>query len=203
MGIGFGMFPNVIMSLGSERVQDLILQNQRMEILGCFALTEIAHGSNTQGMKTTATYDKNDMTFIINTPNFEAAKCWVGNLGKTATHGIVYAQLYTPDKKCHGLNAFVVPLRDPKTLMNYPGVTIGDLGEKISLNGIDNGFIIFTNYKISKTFLLSKTGDVDDNGNFITQFKDPKKRMGLSFAALSGGRVGNLFICFFFTENIS
>ncbi|KAG5667018.1 hypothetical protein PVAND_015020 [Polypedilum vanderplanki] len=190
IGIGFGMFPNVIMSLGNERVQDLVMENQRMENIGCFALTEISHGSDSQRMKTTATYDPSTKSFVLNTPNFEAAKCWVGNLGKTATHAIVYAQLYTPDGKCHGLNAFVVPLRDKKTHMAFPGVTIGDLGEKISLNGVDNGFVLFSNYKIPKEYLLSKTGDVDDEGNFITQYKDPKKRMGLSFAALSGGRVG-------------
>lgn len=111
-------------------------------------------------------------------------------MGKTATHAVVYAQLYTPDGVCHGLNAFVCPVRDPKAMLAYPGVIIGDLGEKVSLNGVDNGFVMFHNYKIPKDFLLSKTGDVDDDGNFVTQYKDPKKRMGTSFAALSGGRVG-------------
>lgn len=48
---------------------------------------------------------------------------------------------------------------------------------------------MFSNYKIPKDYLLSKAGDVDESGNFVTQFKDPKKRMGVSFAALSGGRV--------------
>ena len=37
--------------------------------------------------------------------------------------------------------------------------------------------------------MLSKTGDVDDAGNFVSQFKDAKKRMGKSLGALSGGRV--------------
>lgn len=49
---------------------------------------------------------------------------------------------------------------------------------------------MFSNYKIPKDYLLSKTGDVDDAGNFVSQIKDPKKRMGASFGALSGGRVG-------------
>lgn len=49
--------------------------------------------------------------FIINTPTFEDSKVWVGNLGKTATHAAVYAQLYTPDGLCHGMHIFIVPIR--------------------------------------------------------------------------------------------
>lgn len=37
--------------------------------------------------------------------------------------------------------------------------------------------------------MLSKTGDVDDAGNFVSPFQDPRARMGQSLGALSGGRV--------------
>ena len=183
------MFPNVIRSLGSERLLDCVEENMKMENWGCFALTEIGHGSNARGMKTTATFDIKTQSFVLNTPNFEAAKCWVGNLGKTATHAIVYAQLVTPDNVNHGLNAFLVAIRDKKTMLTFPSVTIGDLGEKIGLNGIDNGFMLFDNYLIPKDNLLSKTGDVDVNGKYVSQYKDKRSRLGASLGALSGGRV--------------
>jgi acyl-CoA oxidase len=32
-------------------------------------------------MRTVALYDNNIKKFILNTPDFEAAKCWVGSLG--------------------------------------------------------------------------------------------------------------------------
>ena len=77
--------------------------------------------------------------FYLHTPDYEAVKCWVGNMGNSATHTIVYAQLYTPDGVCQGLHSFVVPIRDPINMSPYPGLLIGDMGKKLGLNGVANG----------------------------------------------------------------
>lgn len=82
-----------------------------------------------------------------------------------------------------------MPIRDEKTLEPFAGIIVGDLGEKIGLNGVDNGFVLFNNYRIPKEFLLARNGDVSDDGQYISPIKNNKKRIGASFGALSGGRV--------------
>ncbi|RXG51498.1 Peroxisomal acyl-coenzyme A oxidase 3 [Armadillidium vulgare] len=121
-----------------------------------FCLTEISHGSNTKALRTEARYDIESESFILHTPDFEAAKCWAGCLGKTASHCLVFAQLYTPDGVCHGLHNFVTPVRDPQTLQPYPGVTIFDMGAKIGLNGMDNGVIMLIITKFRERTCLIK-----------------------------------------------
>ncbi len=73
-----------------------------------------------------------------------------------------------------------MPIRDPTSLETYPGLVIGDMGEKVGLNGIDNGFMMFDRDRVSKDALLDAGGGIDISGNYVTPFKDPTKRFGAS-----------------------
>ncbi|XP_045475294.1 peroxisomal acyl-coenzyme A oxidase 3 isoform X2 [Harmonia axyridis] len=187
--IGVGLVKNTLATLGTERHKHFLDALWSAKVVACIILTEVAHGSNTKQMKTTATFDRKTQEFIINTPDFLAAKCWSGNLGKTATLGIVFAQLITNGQN-YGLHAFVVPLRDPKTLLPYPGLTIGDMGEKIGLHGIDNGFVIFKDYRIPRQNLLNRIADVTPEGEYESSFSEPGKILGAVLENLSLGRLG-------------
>ena len=64
-----------------------------MNHIGCYAQTELGHGSDVQGMETTATLDKQTDEFIIHTPTITATKFWPGSLGVSATHAVVFAKM--------------------------------------------------------------------------------------------------------------
>lgn len=183
------VFGSAIFNSGSERHLKYIPKIFNMEIFGCFALTELSHGSNTKAVRTTAHYDPATEEFVIHSPDFEAAKFWVGNMGKTATHAVVFAQLYVPGGQCHGLHPFLVQIRDPKTLLPMPGVMVGDIGEKLGQNGLDNGFAMFHKVRIPRQDLLNRTGDVTPEGAYVTRFQDSRQRFGASLGGLSAGRV--------------
>jgi acyl-CoA oxidase len=90
-------------------------------------------------------------------------------------------------KDC-GVHAFLVPLRDPGTNQELPGVTIGDCGDKNGLHGVDNGFIIFDHVRIPRVNLLNRFSDVDEHGNFSSKFTSEDRRFGAMLGELTTGR---------------
>jgi acyl-CoA oxidase len=149
---------------------------------GCFCMTELAHGSNVAGLLTTATLDSNTDEFVIHTPDLSATKWWIGGAAETATHGAVFAQMIVNGKR-HGVKTFIVPLRDPKTFRLLPGINIGDIGQKMGRNGIDNGYVQFTNVRIPRAYMLMKHTQVTRDG----EVREPPLQQ-LTYGALLQGR---------------
>ncbi|KAI9297992.1 acyl-CoA oxidase [Neoconidiobolus thromboides FSU 785] len=152
-------------------------------VTGCFAMTELGHGSNVAALETTATFDESSDEFIIHTPTLTATKWWIGGAAQTATHSAVYAQLIVKGKR-HGVKTFIVPLRDSKDFKLRPGVNIGDCGKKMGRDGIDNGYIQFTHVRIPRQYMLMKHTQVTRTG----EVRDPPLAQ-LAYGALISGRV--------------
>jgi len=76
-------------------------------------------------------------------------KFWIGGAAKSANTSTIFAQLYIDDK-CYGPHAFLVPIRDKINHKPLPGIIIGDCGSKIGQEAVDNGFMIFRNFRIPR-----------------------------------------------------
>jgi acyl-CoA oxidase len=183
------LYYNSLVFLGTEKHKTFIEKSLSLEDIGCFALTELGHGSNVRNVKTTAHYDEKLKEFVLNTPSQEAYKWWIGGAGRTSNMAIIFAQLYTRGN-CYGVHAFLVSIRDKGDNMPFPGVILGDTGPKVGNDSIDNGFIAFNNYRIHKDALLDKISSVDDEGNFSSSISNPDTRFATALGALSEGRVG-------------
>ena len=133
-------------------------------------------------MQTTATFDENSDEFVIHTPSVSATKWWIGGAAQTATHCAVFAQLRIAGKG-YGTKTFIVPLRNPKTFQLLPGIAIGDIGKKMGRDGIDNGWIQFTNVRIPRAYMLMKHTQVTRTG----EVQEPPLAQ-LTYGALLQGR---------------
>ncbi|MCJ7465712.1 MAG: acyl-CoA dehydrogenase family protein [Maribacter sp.] len=186
-GVQFGLFGGSIQKLGTKKHHDQYLMAAgKAELLGCFAMTETRHGSNVRGIKTTATYDPKTDTLIVHTPGKDNNKEYIGNAlhAKIAT---VFAQLIVNGEN-NGVHAILVPLRNEKHVL-LPGISIEDNGYKLGLNGVDNGKIWFNQVAVARQNLLNKYGDIQDDGTYHSDIKDPNKRFFTMLGTLVGGRI--------------
>uniref|UniRef100_A0A7S1KN30 Acyl-coenzyme A oxidase n=1 Tax=Percolomonas cosmopolitus TaxID=63605 RepID=A0A7S1KN30_9EUKA len=189
------LFSTTIESLGTKESHARFFPSspdmKNLSIFGCFALTEMTHGSDTKNMKTEVRYLPETQSFELHTPHRDASKVWIGNLGKHATHAIVAAQLIIQSKS-YGLHWFVVPIRNEVTHDMLPGVYVGDWGSKTSAtwDAMDNGFVWFDHVKLPLASMLNRYQEVTPQGEYVVKIKDRRTLFGLTLGALSGGRVG-------------
>lgn len=182
------LYIDILQNIGTSKHRRLIDRAYSLEDYGCFAMTEIGHGSNVSGLETTAEYDHASKEFVFNTPSRNATKWWIGAAGKTANMAAVWAQLIVNGEN-KGVHVFALEIRDYSTHNPKQGILIGDCGKKIDLDGIDNGFIIFNNYRAPYNSLLDKLCQISD-GKYKSQIKNKEKRLGTMLAGLIRGRFG-------------
>ncbi|PIC38930.1 hypothetical protein B9Z55_010785 [Caenorhabditis nigoni] len=155
--------PTIQNQADDEQTEWWLMDAIQGKIIGTYAQTELGHGTNLSAIETTATYDKSTEEFIIHTPTTTATKWWPGGLGTSCTHVILVANLII-DNKNYGLHPFFVPIRDRNSYSQMSGVRVGDIGTKMGVNCVDNGFLAFDNYRIPRRNMLMKHSKVSKEG---------------------------------------
>ena len=191
-GVQWGLFGAAILHLGTEAHHDELLPGAMdLTVPGCFAMTEIGHGSDVASIGTTATYDPETEEFVVHTPFRGAWKEYIGNAGQHGVAAVVFAQLITGGVN-HGVHAFYVPIRENDGGVAgawLPGVTGEDDGHKGGLNGVDNGRLAFDHVRIPRTNLLNRYGDVAPDGSYSSPIDSPGRRFFTMLGTLVQGRV--------------
>lgn len=188
LGVHFFLWGGAVQFFGTNRHHEKWLKDtERFMIKGCFAMTELGHGSNVRGIETVATYEARSGEFVINTPCESAQKYWIGGAANHATHTVVFSQLNVNGKN-EGVHAFIAQIRDTDGNI-CPNIRIADCGHKIGLNGVDNGRIWFDNLRIPRENLLNSVADITPDGQYVSAIKDPDQRFAAFMAPLTSGRV--------------
>ncbi len=188
VGVQYGLFGGALMQLGTERHHEEFLRPALdFSLPGCFAMSEVAHGSDVAGVRTTAVHDPATDEIVVHTPDPAAAKNWIGNAANDGRAAVVFCQLTTQGEE-RGVHAVVVPLRDEEGALR-PGVTaIGD-GLKMGLNGVDNGLLLFDQVRVPRSNLLDRFAQVASDGTYDSAIESPSRRFFTMLGTLVQGRV--------------
>jgi len=164
--------PNILTLCDAEQQGRWLPLCRDWKMIGCYAQTELGHGSNIRALETTATFLKEvdggaeGGEWIIHSPTLTSAKFWPGTLGKTANHAMIIAQLIDGRGEARGIHNFLVPLRSMEDHTLLPGVETGDIGPKIGYNNMDNGFARFDRVKIPRRNMAMRFASVDEEGSY-------------------------------------
>ena len=157
--------PSFILQASDSQIQEWKTKIENLEIIGCYAQTELGHGSNVKGLEIEAVYDHASKEFVLNSPTVTATKWWIGGLGVGANFALIIAQLVI-NQNNYGPHPFLVPIRDLNTHVPFEGIEIGDIGPKIGLHSNDNGFIRFHKYRIPQKYMLTRFSKINDQGEY-------------------------------------
>lgn len=216
LGVHAGLFASAVAGLGSAAQAATWaprIEGMAPEWRGCFALTELGHGSDARGVETTAVWVRHAPGggdgggYILDTPGEAAQKYWIGGAAAVARWAVVFAQLYTPPvgegnvtgsslpalvtgRGVHrGIHAFLVRIRTNRGAV-VPTVTTADCGAKGGLNGVDNGRLWFDATPLPADALLCRHATVSPTGVYTCDLPGEDAVFATAMAALTGGRAG-------------
>jgi len=187
-GVQFGLFGGAVASLGTQWHHDTYLRDiVTLELPGCYAMSEIGHGSDVSSLETTLTYDEETDEIVVHSPTASSMKAYIGGAAVDARMAVVYGQLVV-DAQSHGVHAVMVPVRDEHG-QALPGVALGDHGPKGGLAGVDNGTLMFDQVRVPRRMLLDRYGGVTSEGDYVSDIDNPNRRFFTMLGTLVRGRV--------------
>jgi acyl-CoA oxidase len=188
MGVQFGLFGGAVHRLGTDKHHEAYLRDiGTVALPGCFAMSESGHGSDVRSIRTQARYDADAGEFVLHTPDETARKDWIGSAARHARMAAVFAQLDVAGE-AQGVHAFLVPIRDEDGNV-LEGVEIEDCGDKMGLQGIDNGRLRFNAVRVPRDNLLDRFGSVSADGVYSSPIEKPGARFFTMIGALVEGRI--------------
>jgi alkylation response protein AidB-like acyl-CoA dehydrogenase len=113
------------------------------ELLGAFALTEPASGSDAASLTTTAR--RNQRGYVLN-----GTKVFITNVGHAGLY-VVFARS-GPGERAAGVTAFLVPA-------DTPGVKVGQVFEKMGLHGSPTGELVLEDVHVPEENRLGSEGE--------------------------------------------
>ena len=134
------------------------------EVLGAFALTEPASGSDAASLKTSARHSGRG--YVLN-----GTKVFITNVGRAGLY-VVFART-GPDEKAAGVSAFLVP-------SDAPGVRVGQVFRKMGLHGSPTGELVLEDVEVPAENRLGAEGQ----GFTVAMRALDSGRIGISGQAL-------------------
>lgn len=187
-GVQHGLWGGALVNLGTAWHHETFLpRTVSGELAGCFAMTELDHGSDVQSLETTITWLPETGEFEVNSPTPRAAKAYIGNAATHGTWAAVFGQLVV-DEVNHGVHVIVVRIRTDD-LGPVPGVTIRDQGHKGGLLGVDNGTLHFDHVRVPRAHLLDRFGGVNADGVYESTIESKNARFFTMLGTLVRGRI--------------
>jgi acyl-CoA oxidase len=174
--------PALALQSDEDQIKEWLPKLKSLEIIACYAQTELSHGSNVRGIETEAVYDHSRQEFVITSPSISSCKWWIGTAGLCANHALLIAQLKIQGR-AFGPHAFFIQVRSFETHDLLPGVEMGDIGPKMGLDHMDNGYLKFSQFRVPKRAMLNRFARISEKGKYQLIDKNGIKILYLSLVA--------------------